>query len=220
MAGKGILHLSAASLDAVDAGIADACLATVKMIGRDKVGFINMAIDVSPRCDCANHADMPIVPHLGVFASTDPVAIDMACVDIARNAPGIPGSAAQLMEVDKVGDNKFEGAAALMHGQSEVATINTGHIIGLGSRDYQLIDVEPADAAKYRFPYDRRPSRQRFMDRFAKFEVFPYDRHDGNGFFREVEVDLENVKRHYGSATNGHQEIEELEDIGVPGDDD
>ena len=69
MAGRGIFHLSVSSLDAVDAGIADACLATVKAVGRDKVGFINMAIDVSPRCDCANPADMPIVPHLGVFAS-------------------------------------------------------------------------------------------------------------------------------------------------------
>lgn len=208
----------------MDAGIADACLATVKAVGRDKVGFINMAIDVSPRRDCANHADMPIVPHLGVFASKDPVAIDMACVDIARNTPGVPGSTAHLMEVDKVGDKKFEGAAALMHGQSEVATINTGHINGLGSRDYELVDVEPADAAKYRFPYDRRPSRQRFMARFAKFQPFPYDRHDGRGYLREDEVDLEAVKRHYERSTNGHQEItqetREPQDVGIPADDD
>ena len=30
--------------------------------------------------------------------------------------------------------------------------------IGLGSRDYNLVDVDPADPEKYKFPYDRRPS--------------------------------------------------------------
>lgn len=219
MAGRGILHLDGPTLDAVDAAIADACLATVKTVGREKVGFVNMAIDISPRCDCANHADVPIVPHLGVFASTDPVAIDMACVNAAQNAPGLPDSMAELMEVDKVGDRKFEGAAALMHSQSEVASINTGHEIGLGSRDYELVAVEPADAAKYRFPYDRRPSRQRFGERFETFKPFPYDRHDGQGFLRSDEVDLEAVKRHYDASTNGAQEVKELEDVATPGDD-
>ncbi|GIS65255.1 MAG: hypothetical protein CM1200mP3_15030 [Chloroflexota bacterium] len=62
-----------------------------------------MALDVSPRCDCANHADVPIVPHLGVFASKDAVAIDMACVDKAREAEGIRGSAAEMMEAHQPG---------------------------------------------------------------------------------------------------------------------
>jgi hypothetical protein len=178
-----------------------------------------MAIDVSPRCDCANHADVPIVPHLGVFASTDAVAIDMACVDKARESVGTPGSATEAMEAHHPGDRKFEAAAATFHGQSEVATINTGHEIGLGSRDYSLVDVEPADGAKYRFPYDRRASRQRFADRFDKFTPFPYDRHDGKGFARNDEVDLEAMKRHYEHSANGyHAEAEE--EILAPADDD
>ena len=135
----------------------DACLGVEKAVGRDKVGYINMAIDVSPKCDCGNHSDVPIVPHLGVFASKDAVAIDMACVDKAKESPGMPGSASEMMEAHHPGDNKFEAAAATFHGQSEVASINTGHEIGLGSRDYTLIEVEPQHADVHKFPYDRRP---------------------------------------------------------------
>ncbi len=219
MGPRGILDIPPINFDAVDVAIADACLGVEKAVGRDKVGYINMAIDVSPRCDCANHADVPIVPHLGVFASTDAVAIDMACVDKARESVGTPGSAAELMEAHHAGDRKFEAAAATFHGQSEVASINTGHEIGLGSRDYSLVDVEPADGAKYRFPYDRRASRPRFADRFDKFTPFPYDRHDGKGFARNDEVDLEAMKRHYEHSTNGyHADVEE--EILAPADDD
>ena len=210
MGPRGIIDIPAVNFDAVDVAIADACLAVEKTVGRDKVGYINMAIDVSPRCDCANHADMPIVPHLGVFASMDAVAIDMACVDAAKRTPGIAGSAAELMEAHHPGDRKFEAAAATFHGQSEVASINTGHENGLGSRDYELVDVDPADPEKYRFPYDRRPSRQRFGERFERFQPFPYDRHDGRGFDRNDEVDLEAMKKHYEPSTNGHHaEIDE-----------
>lgn len=42
---------------------------------------IALVIDVSPNCDCRSENDMPIVPNVGMFASFDPVALDMACVD-------------------------------------------------------------------------------------------------------------------------------------------
>jgi hypothetical protein len=116
---------------------------------------------------------------------------------------------AETMGASNPGDAKFEAAAATFHGQSEVASINTGHTNGLGSRDYELVDVEPGDPEKFRFPYDRRPSRQRFKEKFEKFTPFPYDRHGGRGYAREEEVDLEAMKRHYEPSSNGHVEIEE-----------
>lgn len=42
---------------------------------------ISLVIDVSPNCDCRPENDMAIVPNVGMFASFDPVALDMACVD-------------------------------------------------------------------------------------------------------------------------------------------
>ena len=182
--------------DAVDAAIADACLGVEKAVGRGKVGYINLALDVSPKCDCAGFADVPIVPHLGVFASKDPVAIDMACVDKARETEGTVGSAAHTMEAHHVGDRKFEAASATFHGQSEVSSINAGHENGLGNREYKLIECEPV-AGSGQFPYDTRPSRKRFADVFDKFQPFPYDKHDGKGYHRVDVVDLDKVKHHY-----------------------
>ena len=42
---------------------------------------ISLIIDVSPNCDCRAENDAAIVPNVGMFASFDPVALDMACVD-------------------------------------------------------------------------------------------------------------------------------------------
>jgi hypothetical protein len=53
-----------------------------------KVGYINFIIDVSPNCDCYAHNDPPIVPDIGILASTDPVAIDQASVDLVNKAAG------------------------------------------------------------------------------------------------------------------------------------
>ena len=54
---------------------------------------------------------------------------------------------------------------------------------------------------------------------FDKFTPFPYDRHDGKGFARNDEVDLEAMKRHYEHSINGyHAEIDE--EALAPADDD
>ena len=193
---RGLMDIPPQQFDAVDAAIADACLGVEKAVGRGKVGYINMALDISPKCDCAGFADIPIVPHLGIFASKDPVAIDMACVDKARQTEGTVGAAAHMMEAHHVGDRKFEAASATFHGQSEVSSINAGHENGLGNREYKLIECEPTPGAGA-FPYDTRPSRKRFADVFEKFQPFPYDKHDGKGYHRVDVVDLDKVKKHY-----------------------
>ena len=48
---------------------------------------ISLIIDVSPNCDCRAENDAAIVPNVGMFASFDPVALDMACVDAVNTQP-------------------------------------------------------------------------------------------------------------------------------------
>ena len=86
MAPRGLFEFPEENFAATDAAIADGALGAVTAVGKEKCGFINLAIDISPRCDCVGFADMPIVPNLGVFASKDPVAIDMACLDKVRES--------------------------------------------------------------------------------------------------------------------------------------
>lgn len=201
---RGIFEPLQEQFDATDAAIADAALGVVKAVGRGKVGFINMAIDVSPKCDCAGFSDLPIVPHLGVFASQDPVAIDQACVDAAQHAPGIPGSLSEEMGVAGAGQRKFDLAGAAIEGLSEQTTINTAVVNGLGSRDHELVVVQKAGAEKFRFPPDPRPTYKRLGKLFEKFQPFPRERFDGQGFDRLPEVDLAAVKHPDGPKVSIH----------------
>jgi len=197
MCSRGILELSEEHFKAVNAAIADACLATIKAVGAGKVAFINMAIDISRGCDCLNYTDMPILPDLGVFASYDPVAIDKACLDKAVASAGMPGSMAEDMDVLEGGKRKFETCSPLLAGLSEETQLNTGEIIGLGSRQYELVPVAEKKMEDFAFSPDPRPVGARLSRMFAKLQPFPYDWYDGKGFLREEEVDLERVNTYY-----------------------
>lgn len=53
---------------------------------------VSLAIDVSPVCDCHAENDVPIVQDVGMFASFDPVALDMACAEAVNRQVPLPGS--------------------------------------------------------------------------------------------------------------------------------
>lgn len=102
----------------------------------DRCWYVNFVNRVTPACDCYGHSDAPIVPDLGIFASTDPVALDQACYDAVTEAPGLAGTA--LKDGGQPGQDKFrliypnvDPGAQLAHAQQ----------IGLGSRSYELIKL-------------------------------------------------------------------------------
>jgi len=200
MSARNIFELGDANFKALNAGIADACLATVNTVGKEKIAFINMALDLTARCDCVGFSDVPILPNLGVFAGYDPVAVDKACLDMAKDTAGIPGSAAEDMDVLEPGVHKFDVCSPLLSGLSEDIQVNTGEIIGLGTRSYELVQVDEQPLQKFIFPPDPRSAGIRLREKFAKIPVFPYDRHDGKGFLREEGVDLDYVNAYYDNA--------------------
>lgn len=107
-----------------------------------KVGFMNFVLNVSPDCDCWGWNDTPIVPDIGVVASTDPIAIDQACVDLVNAAQPLQGSRlAEALSGDgeKAGD-KF-GAVSGIDWRPQ---LSYGEKIGLGSRKYNLIELANA----------------------------------------------------------------------------
>ncbi len=194
--GRGIVELPEANFQATCAAIADGCLATVKAVGKGKVAFINMAIDISPGCDCINHSDMSLVPNLGVFAGYDPVALDKACIDKVTEAVGMTDSLAEEREATTRGERKFETCSSLLSGLTEEMQLNAGEINGLGSLEYELVSVANGKAEDFAFAPDPRPVGVRFRKLFAKIPPFPQERHGGRGFLREEEVDLEGINRY------------------------
>lgn len=53
---------------------------------------VSLVVDVSPNCDCHSENDIPIVPNIGMFASFNPVALDMACADAVNKQIPVAGS--------------------------------------------------------------------------------------------------------------------------------
>jgi len=190
----GVFDFPKTPLEMFQPAVADGCLATMKAVGKDNVGFINMAIDITPMCDCMGFANTPVVGDIGAFASRDPVAIDQACLDKITEAHGTPGSAAEDRGVAESGKKKLETVSPVYQGMSEEVQINTGALIGLGSKEYELMSVKTPSEKFFGFPADTRPLGQRFASRYEKEIPFPRDRHGGHGFKRKEDVDYDKLK--------------------------
>ena len=105
--------------------MADAASSVVEHF-KDKIVFINIMKNISVDCDCASNAEAPCVKDIGILASTDPVAIDQACIDLVKNS-GDPGT-----------EHFFERVNS-RHGTH---TIDVAAEIGIGSKEYDLINID------------------------------------------------------------------------------
>lgn len=101
-----------------------------------KALFINFITDVSPACDCYPYNDTPIVRDIGILASTDPVAIDQAAVDLVNGEHGLPGSC--LKTNTEPGEDKF---GAIYEKVDWAYQLEYAEKIGLGSREYTLESI-------------------------------------------------------------------------------
>lgn len=108
--------------------------------GPEKIRYINFAIDIPAQCDCVSNASVPVVPDLGIFGSSDPVAVDKACVDAETNSPGLPflGKDGQWTQPIEPGIEKFNALSPIVNikFQFDAAVRNK-----IGSIDYELIKI-------------------------------------------------------------------------------
>lgn len=119
-------------------------LGVVRSIGAEKFYYINLAIDISDKCDCWNVGPTLLVHDIGIFGSRDPVAVDQACFDAVNRAQPNPESAVGRTEL---GADKFAVAHASKDPKTgeiiHLAEIQLGHAekMGLGNRDYELVTL-------------------------------------------------------------------------------
>ena len=99
---------------------------------------ISLVIDVSPNCDCRPENDMAIVPNVGMFASFDPVALDMACVDAVNAQTPLRGSAADDAHAKAHVHDHFQ---RLHPDTIWRSCLEHGEKIGIGTREYELIKI-------------------------------------------------------------------------------
>ena len=88
--------------------------------------YVNVMKNMSVDCDCCAKAEDPCIADIGILVSTDPVAIDQACIDLvyACSDPGKP----HLIE--------------RIESRNGVLTIEAAAALGCGSREYDLVEVE------------------------------------------------------------------------------
>jgi len=111
--------------DAFLEAMADAALSVTEYF-HGNIAYINVMKNMSVDCDCCSVAEDPCMADIGVLASVDPVAVDQACLDLvyASTDPGRP----HLLE--------------RIESRNGVHTVETAAALGVGSREYTLIEVE------------------------------------------------------------------------------
>jgi len=97
---------------------------------------ISLVIDVSPYCDCHAENDVPIVPNVGMFASFNPVALDVACADAVNRQPVMMGSL-----LDKSSREHHDHFTDVSPNTDWKVAIDHAVKLGLGSKEYELMTI-------------------------------------------------------------------------------
>lgn len=90
----------------------------------NNIAYVNVMNRISIDCDCDGNPAEPDIHDIGILASTDPVAIDQAAIDLVWNAEGSESLRNRI--------NNRNGLLTLEHAEA----------IGLGSRSYRLVDID------------------------------------------------------------------------------
>lgn len=134
--GKCLIHSTGASIenpfpmgtdDDFTASMADAASYIVEYFKKKGgIVYINVIANISENCDCDRGPAAPQIRDIGIMASTDPVAIDKASLDLIR-VTNDPGTNSLLENIrNHVGENIFKYSERL----------------GIGSTEYNLINVD------------------------------------------------------------------------------
>jgi len=96
--------------------------------------YVNFITSVVPDCDGRKDMGPPFVDDIGILASTDPVAIDMASLDLVTAAPAAENSPV----IAGAGTDKFSAYRPDING---ILHLSIAQSLGLGSMEYELVTV-------------------------------------------------------------------------------
>lgn len=93
---------------------------------KGNVVYINVMKNMSVDCDCCAVAEDPCLKDIGVLISTDPIAIDRACLDLVINS----------------NDEGKEHFLERVNSRNGMHTIEVAEKHGFGTTNYELIDID------------------------------------------------------------------------------
>lgn len=130
--GKAWIHSGGTSRTSPWGGEQDAFLEAMGDAGKsvsdylgngERIVYINVMNRLSIDCDCDGNPAEPDMHDIGILASTDPVALDQACIDLVWVSEG------------------NESFVNRVENRNGLHTLENAEAIGLGSRSYRLIDI-------------------------------------------------------------------------------
>ena len=131
--GKGLIHTGGKSRTNIWGGdqmdftesMAEAGKAVSDYLGNgERITYINVMNRLSVDCDCDGNPAEPDIHDIGILAGSDPVALDQACVDLIYQADG---NASLVQRIES---------------RSGIHTLEHAEEIGLGSRTYELVNID------------------------------------------------------------------------------
>lgn len=131
--GKAWIHSGGTSRTSAWGGEQDAFLEAMGDAGKsvsdslgngERIVYINVMNRLSVDCDCDGNPAEPDMHDIGILASSDPVALDQACIDLVYAAPN------------------HESLANRIESRNGIHTLENAEAIGLGSRAYQLVSLD------------------------------------------------------------------------------
>ena len=105
--------------------MADAASSVIKLLDNN-IAYINIMCNMSVDCDCCKKAEDPCMKDIGILASTDPVAIDKACIDLVYNST----------------DEGKKHLIKRIESRNGIHTIVSSEKLNIGSTDYELINID------------------------------------------------------------------------------
>jgi uncharacterized Fe-S center protein len=120
---------------------------TLKTFDPSKHTHLVLATHMTPVCDCFGFTSMPILPDAGIFGSDDIVALEQAVLDKIAETRLIEENVPTSMEIHTRAGHPFQW----MHGplKDPYLVVEYGASLGLGSREYELVDVYPVEESAF-----------------------------------------------------------------------
>ena len=130
--GKNLIHthgkggdMFKTNMDMFLESMVDADRSVMDYYGWNNILYMNVANNLSIDCDCDTHPADPDIEDIGVFISTDPVAVDQACIDAVYNHP----------------NPKKRNLINRIQTRNGLHTLDCAEKKGLGSRKYKLVEL-------------------------------------------------------------------------------
>ena len=105
--------------------MADAASTIIKYF-KGNLAYVALMVNMSIDCDCCDKPKKPEIPDIGVLSSTDPVALDKACLDLLYNLQ----------------DEKKKSLVDRIESKLGPYIIDCADKLGLGKKEYELINVD------------------------------------------------------------------------------